>query len=104
MILEIVIIPSIAAVVYFIITLYKQTIAQGREPYLRVIPLISGVLGIVLGILAFYTTPETMPTESLFTAMLIGGASGLSATGTNQIFKQLSKGDKEKDDEKNANN
>jgi hypothetical protein len=98
MILEIVIVPTIAAVVYFIMTLYKQTIAQGRESYIRVIPLISGILGIVLGITAYYITPEIMPTKSLFTAMLIGGASGLSATGTNQIFKQLGK--KENEDDK----
>lgn len=98
MLTEIVIIPSIAAVVYFIVTLYKQSIAQDREPYLRVIPLISGILGIVLGIAAFYATPEIVPTDSLFTAILIGGASGLSATGTNQIFKQLTK-EKDKDED-----
>ena len=98
MLTEIVIIPSIGAVVYFIITLYKQTIAQDREPYLRVIPLISGLLGIVLGVVALYATPKIVPTESLFTAMLIGGASGLSATGTNQILKQLTK-EKKKDED-----
>ena len=27
----------------------------------------------------------------MFTAILVGGASGLSATGCNQIFKQISK-------------
>ena len=32
-----------------------------------------------------------MPAENVFVAIIIGGASGLSATGAHQIFKQTSK-------------
>jgi hypothetical protein len=97
MLTEIAIIPGIAALVYFIITLYKNTIANGKENFIKVIPLIAGTLGVTFGILVFLTSPEIMPADNLITAMIIGGASGLSATGTNQIIKQMSKDNKDED-------
>lgn len=98
--MEIIIVPSIAALVYFLITLYKQVIPEGKKKYLRIIPLISGLLGIAFGILVFFTAPQLMPTDNIIVAMLIGGASGLSATGTNQIFQQLCKCKTDKENEK----
>ena len=45
----------------------------------------------MLGIVAFYALPSIIPAHDIFTAILIGASSGLSATGMNQIFKQLKK-------------
>jgi hypothetical protein len=36
-----------------------------------------------------------IPATNAFAAILIGAASGLAATGTNQIFKQMTKKDEE---------
>lgn len=58
--------------------------AVKNETLDRLIPLIMGALGIFLNVWAsgWAITP----------AIILGGlASGLAATGTNQIFKQLSK-------------
>ena len=55
--------------------------------------MVAAVLGIILGIVAFYAVPGIIPADNIFTAILIGGASGLTATGANQIIKQLGKGD-----------
>jgi hypothetical protein len=55
----------------------------------RIIPILAAALGIVLGITAFYAVPAIMPASNIFVAILVGGSSGLAATGTHQVFKQL---------------
>jgi len=82
-------VPSIAALVYFLVMMYKEAIAGDKEKLRKPIPIIAGLLGIGLGIVAFYLSPEIMPADNLINAMLIGCVSGLAATGTNQIFKQM---------------
>ena len=89
--LEIVCVPAIAAVVFLLIEVYKKFIAKGREKFLNFIPLISGGLGLILGIVFFYAFPAIIAATNVLGAILIGLCSGLSATGCNQIFKQLKK-------------
>lgn len=89
--LDIICVPVIASLVFCLVELYKRFIAKGNEKFVRLIPLISGGVGIIAGIICFYAAPEIILANNLFTAVLVGGASGLSATGCNQIFKQLSK-------------
>lgn len=62
------------------------------------IPVICGGVGIVLGILGMYCVPG-FPASDPITAALVGLASGLSATGINQIGKQLSNNTNNKDSE-----
>jgi uncharacterized membrane protein YdfJ with MMPL/SSD domain len=88
--MQIISVPVITAIVYGIIELYKYTV-QNRESFVRLIPVIATVLGAVLGIVAFYAVRDIIAADNVFTALLSGGASGAAATGTNQIFKQLSK-------------
>ena len=80
-------VPAIAAVVYFAVELIKYT-TKYSEKLLRFIPLISAVLGLVLGLVCFYLIPNIMPTDNVVVAVVIGAASGLTATGFNQIIKQ----------------
>jgi len=101
-IMNIVSVPIIATIVYWVVNLIKYTV-NNSEKFKRLIPIISAVLGAGLGIAAFYIAPEIIIADNLLTAIIIGGASGLSATGTNQIIKQISKS-QEKSDEKNENN
>lgn len=89
-------VPAIAAIVYTIIDIAK-TACGGDEKFKRYIPLISAVLGAICGVVAFYYVPGVVETGNLLVAIIIGAASGLSATGTNQAVKQLSKKNEEED-------
>lgn len=82
-------IPALAAIVYTVIDIVK-TAMGGDEKFRRFIPLIACILGAVCGVVAFYCIPGVMGTENLLVAIVLGAASGLSATGTNQVVKQLS--------------
>ena len=91
---EVATIPALAAIVYTIIDITKTALG-GDEKFRRFIPLISCVLGAVCGVVAFYCVPGVMDTQNLLVAIVLGAASGLSATGTNQAVKQVTKATKE---------
>ena len=90
--LEIISVPAIAAVVYWIINLIKYAVG-GNEKFKRWIPVIATALGAVCGVICYYAIPTIVPAENILVAIVIGGASGLTATGANQIIKQLGKGE-----------
>ncbi|NCB51337.1 MAG: enolase [Clostridia bacterium] len=52
------------------------------------LPVIAGVSGAVLGVVAMYIMPD-YPATDYITAVAVGIVSGLAATGVNQIYKQL---------------
>ena len=88
--LEIICMPMIVALVYALIELYKKAISGAKHAiFAKLIPIIACVLGVMAGTICYYCFPELIAAHNLATAMLIGAASGLSATGCNQIFKQL---------------
>lgn len=89
--MEIICVPVIVAIVYVLIEAYKKWIAKGREKWVSVIPLIATVLGGILGVVLFYIAPQIIIASNVWLALVVGLCSGLSATGTNQIFKQLEK-------------
>ena len=91
---EIASIPAIAAIVYTVIDIVKTAIG-GSEKFNRFIPLTAAVLGALCGLVAFFVAPEVIAVI----ALVLGAASGLSATGTNQAVKQLTKGRGEKESE-----
>ena len=78
--------------VYWVINLIKYTVGD-NETFKRFIPLIATALGIVCGVVCFFLIPTIVPADNVLVAIVIGGASGLTATGTNQIIKQLTKND-----------
>ena len=61
----------------------------GNEKLDKFIPCICGVLGAIMGIVIFITIPNFIPAENWAVALAIGIVSGLSATGVNQIYKQI---------------
>jgi len=89
-------VPIIVSIVYGSIALLKKAVNY-NEKVLRFLPLIAAGLGAVLGIITFFSMPEIIPASNAFVAILVGGASGLAATGTHQIFKQLFKKDIDED-------
>jgi hypothetical protein len=98
--LTIVSVPVITGIVFGAAELYKRAV-EGKEALIKLIPIIGAVLGVALGIVAFFAMPDIIPADNVFTAILVGGASGLSATGGHQIFKQLlsKKEEEDSDDE-----
>lgn len=53
------------------------------------IPIICGIFGGAVGIAAFYLGMPDFPANDVITAAAVGVASGLAATGANQVGKQL---------------
>ena len=79
-------VAAITAIVYIIGLGIRATSLDNKW-----IPAICGVLGIVLGIVALYTGMPDFPATDPMTAAAVGGASGLAATGIDQVVKQLKK-------------
>lgn len=96
--LEIISVPVIVGIVYFVMAVYKTLIKNAPAIWTSLIPVWAAVLGIGLGILAYYCVPEVMPADNVLVAVLIGLSSGLGAVGVHQVGKQI---EKAKDDEQN---
>lgn len=90
--LNLISVPAIAAVVYWVINITKHIVGE-NETFNRFIPLIATGLGVVCGVICFFFIPSIIPAENVLVAIVIGGASGLTATGANQIIKQIRKWD-----------
>ncbi len=56
----------------------------------KIIPIVCGVAGAVLGVVGMHVMPE-FPAGDPITAVAVGIVSGLAATGADQAVKQLKK-------------
>ena len=81
-------IPAIVVIIYLIAYFLKQI---PGEIINRVLPAICGTLGLILGVVCFYTLPDFIAAENWLCAAAIGVVSGFSATGVNQAVKQINK-------------
>ena len=88
-ILDVVSVPVIIVAVYLLLELYKQIFKNEKAK--NFIPIVAGILGIGFGILLYFVYPAMIPAENIVNAIIVGLVSGLGATGTNQIVKQLQK-------------
>ena len=98
--LELISVPAIVTVVYALIEIIKKCVGE-NEKFKRFIPLIATAIGAICGVVCFFALPSIIRASNVVVAIVIGGASGLTATGTNQIIKQLGKkdgGDENKSD------
>ena len=77
-------VAAITAIVYIIGLGVKATKLDNKW-----IPVICGLFGIVLGILALRIGMPDFPATDYLTAAAVGGASGLAATGADQVVKQF---------------
>ena len=75
-------IPSIIVICYLVAQGVKATALDNKY-----IPIICGFCGGILGVVALYVVPDFA--ADILTAVAVGIVSGLSATGINQIYKQL---------------
>lgn len=53
------------------------------------IPIVCAISGIALGVISLFVMPD-FPADDIVTAAAVGAASGLAATGANQVIKQIS--------------
>lgn len=81
----------IILICYIVVALVRKTSVKNEW-----LPLISGGLGLVLGLIAFYALPTTVPSDDIGTTIAYGFFCGLAATGSNQMFKQTVKYIKDK--------
>ena len=84
---EIVTVPVITGVCYLVGFLIKTFFKN--EKLNDLIPGICVILGIILGLVSFFTIPNLIPANDWLTAIFVGGASGLAATGANQLVKKI---------------
>ena len=75
---------AITVIVYIVGLIVKATRLDNKW-----IPVICGLSGIVLGIAALYIGVPDFPATDPLTAAAVGAASGLAATGADQIVKKL---------------
>lgn len=52
------------------------------------LPVLCGALGGILGVVGMFAMPD-FPAHDVISAVAVGIVSGLAATGTNQVYKQL---------------
>ena len=92
-------IPIIVTLCYMAGEVYKVLFKNKKNAY-KLIPVFMATLGGLLGVFIYLTAPNIMANaENIWVALELGIVSGASATGTNQIIKQLFKinnDDKEK--------
>ena len=82
-------VAAITALVFFIAEGVKRI---GFKDNL--IPVLCGLVGAVLGVAGYFLMPD-FPASDIMTAIVVGIESGLAATGGHQVYKQLSKMDRE---------
>ena len=79
-------ITGVAAITVICLLIGQGVKASGLDN--KRIPIICGVCGCALGILAMFIMPD-FPAGDYITAAAVGIVSGLAATGINQAAKQL---------------
>lgn len=78
-------VAAITVIAYLVGQIVKATPLDNKW-----IPIICGVVGLVIGIVAFYINIPDFPASDVITAAAVGIVSGIAATGVNQIYQQLS--------------
>ena len=77
-------IPIIVVACYLLIQAIKTTRLNSKW-----YPIVSGALGAAIAVGFHFVAPAFFGFESWISALVIGVVSGLAATGSNQVYKQL---------------
>ena len=89
--MELIGIPAIVVISYMITETVKMFINN------KYLPIVAGISGGVLGVISFVLQIDIMPVNDIISALAIGIISGLAATGSNQILKQMKSEGKKND-------
>ena len=90
-------IPIIVIISYIAGEIYKAVFKTDNAK--RFIPLFVAIVGGCLGAVIYCTSSAIIAASSIWDAILVGIISGESATGSNQIVKQLFEKYQEKQDD-----
>ena len=82
-ILGIIAVPAITIICYLVGMGVKASPLDDKF-----IPIIVGVVGGIIGIVAYLTGMPNFPADNPIVAIAVGIVSGFASTGINQIFKQ----------------
>jgi len=80
-------IPCITVIAYLSAELFK---AISKNKRTELIPAVCGIVGGVLGLICFLFIPDCIPGGNALSSVATGIISGFSATGVNQMYKQMS--------------
>ena len=89
--MELIGIPAIVVISYMITETFKMVINK------KYLPIVAGISGGVLGVISFVLQIDIMPATDIVSALAIGIISGLAATGSNQVLKQMKSEGKKND-------
>lgn len=82
-------IPLIVILCYLIGELFKF-IFKSKQEFYKLIPLVTSVSGGIIATIMYLDDPSMiLDVKNIYVAIEVGMISGASATGTNQIIKQL---------------
>ena len=82
-------VPIIVICCYLCGEIYKAIFHNNTNAY-RFIPIVTSVMGGILGVVIFLTNLEViLDAPNIWIALGVGIVSGASATGANQIIKQI---------------
>ena len=84
--LNLISVPAIATIVFWVINIIKHAVGE-NEKFKRFIPLIATGFGVI----CYFALPEIIPADNIVVAIVLGGSSGLTAIGANQMIRQVSK-------------
>lgn len=73
--LELVSVPAIAAIVYWVIAIVKYAVKE-NETFKRFIPLIAAGLGVILGVVAYYLVPALSQPITWWSPLSLAGRAG----------------------------
>ena len=76
-------VASITVICYLVGEIFKVTPADSK-----LIPVVCGIAGAILGVVALNVMPG-FPADNILDAIAVGIVSGLAATGFDQVVKQL---------------
>ena len=83
-------VPAIALFCFFIVELIKK-MSDEKSSMKNLYPIISAFLGALSGVIIYAVEPSLIMGESFLSCWLVGLASGLSATGGNEILQRIKK-------------
>ena len=87
--MEFISVPIIVVICYMVGEIYKVVFKKNTKAY-KLIPILVAIIGGILGVIIYYTSNEIIfNATNMWNAMLIGIVSGFTATGTNQVIKQM---------------
>ena len=80
--------PIIVIICYLIGEIYK-ILFKNKDELFKFIPIFVSLIGGIIGVIMFFLNHEIINVSNFWVAFVVGVISGASATGTNQIIKQI---------------